>query len=96
MLCSVAGGSIYYGIRPTDDCCRSHVEGVGLSQSMRDRVRLAIDRLVVQCISPTVAPGTIVTHIHHVLKPQTREPIPDLRVIGKFSYIFKPACSPVM
>jgi hypothetical protein len=80
----VVGGSIYYGIRPSEDDGTSYVEGVKISHSMRDRVRLSIDKLVVQCISPTVAPGTVVTHIHYVLNSQTGETIPDLRVIGKF------------
>jgi hypothetical protein len=80
---SVNGGSIYYGIRPSEDDGVSYVEGIKMDHSMRDRLRLSIDKLVVQCISPTVAPGTVVTHLHCVLN-QAGEAIPDLRVIGMF------------
>jgi len=75
-----AGGSIYYGIEPCES--GSYVRGVKLPHTMRDRLRLSIDKLVVQCIILTVAPGTVMTKMHNVLDPLTGEIIPDLRVIG--------------
>ena len=70
------------------------MKGVKLSQSVRDRLRVAVDKMVIQKINPAVAPGIIITNMHSVLELKTKEPIADLRVVGKclltseFSYFF--------
>jgi len=61
----------------------SIVRGVRLSHSVRDRLRVSIDKLAIQYISPAVPPMIITTNLHTVLEPKTKQVSADLRVVGK-------------